>query len=1100
MSSYLPSRSVDREKAESELSLNIKKATNPDETAPKQKHVRSAIVYTWEYHASQSVWNGLKVQPILADEVQTFKALITVHKIIRGGHPVTIKDALRETTWLEACARSVMGEGQRGYGILIRAYVEFLMKKLNYHRLHPEFTGNFDYEEYISLKNIDDPNEGYETISDLMNLQDQIDQFQKLIFNHFRSSSNNECRIAALVPLVEESHAIYKFITSMLRAMHRRTDSSDALTPLRTRYNAQHYALLKFYYECSNLRYLTSLISVPKLPQDPPSLIDTSTGTPTLPKRAPPAPAPAPVIKPRTPTPPPVQPSPEPVIDFWSESQAQQQREYEEQQRQLQQQREFELQQQQMLQLQQQREFEEQQRLQMERERQQHEELLRRQMQQQAEGKVQELEREVLGLRGQFERDQMLLEQYDRRVKALQNEMNQLNFNSQQRDASKDELIKSLQDQITMWKNKYEALAKLYSQLRQEHLDLLNKFKQLQLKANSAQEAVEKLDRMQADMRAKNMELADMIRERDRAKNELERFRGLQRIYPSATLQSHEQTHLDELNRLKRELSDSNARVEDLGKSKGAETAALLAKFNREKSDLEDSIREDDADDAWFDDAHTGALAIVEPAKASRRTSCSVGSEEGRGRPHSDDEEIEIMQAGMDECLKQLADLQQNMGDKENGLAERLDRLTLDHSSQLNQILDSILTTCIQKINDGIYNVLDAPGQGGNQNATPEYTLSMIEKASTASTEFLSAFARFMDGSGLGDHSISITRALSLAQAIEDVITNAKGITRLAAEDETVEELIRVTRQSAQSAITYFSNVMSTHLDILPRAQRPEVVIQGNMRVQDSLLKVSRVAESLVITEAAHVVTLPDAELGDIVEKEMLNAARVIEDASARILALINKPRNPELSATDMQVHTAILEYVMGITNAIANLIKAATASQQEIVSQGRGSSTKEAFYKKNNRWTEGLISAAKAVAIATNLLVEAADGVISGTSTLEHLIVASNEVSAATAQLVAASRVKASFMSKTQEKLELAAKAVTDAANLLVKAVKALAAKQLEEKNKSKIDYNALSAREYKVKEMEQQVMILKLDKELTDARRVLAEMRKASYHQESQ
>ncbi|RUP50678.1 hypothetical protein BC936DRAFT_138126 [Jimgerdemannia flammicorona] len=849
--------------------------------------------------------------------------------------------------------------------------------------------------------------------------------------------------------------------------------------------------------------------------QDPPSLIDTSTGTPTLPKRAPPAPAPAPVIKPRTPTPPPVQPSPEPVIDFWSESQAQQQREYEEQQRQLQQQREFELQQQQMLQLQQQREFEEQQRLQMERERQQHEELLRRQMQQQAEGKVQELEREVLGLRGQFERDQMLLEQYDRRVKALQNEMNQLNFNSQQRDASKDELIKSLQasylphtsaDQITMWKNKYEALAKLYSQLRQEHLDLLNKFKQLQLKANSAQEAVEKLDRMQADMRAKNMELADMIRERDRAKNELERFRGvkrriqkLQRIYPSATLQSHEQTHLDELNRLKRELSDSNARVEDLGKSKGAETAALLAKFNREKSDLEDSIREDDADDAWFDDAHTGALAIVEPAKASRRTSYSVGSEEGRGRPHSDDEEIEIMQAGMDECLKQLADLQQ-VGIYGIAIVE-IRRIWATKRTGLQRgLTDSILTTCIQKINDGIYNVLDAPGQGGNQNATPEYTLSMIEKASTASTEFLSAFARFMDGSGLGDHSISITRALSLAQAIEDVITNAKGITRLAAEDETVEELIRVTRQSAQSAITYFSNVMSTHLDILPRAQRPEVVIQGNMRVQDSLLKVSRVAESLVITEAAHVVTLPDAELGDIVEKEMLNAARVIEDASARILALINKPRNPELSATDMQVHTAILEYVMGITNAIANLIKAATASQQEIVSQGRGSSTKEAFYKKNNRWTEGLISAAKAVAIATNLLVEAADGVISGTSTLEHLIVASNEVSAATAQLVAASRVKASFMSKTQEKLELAAKAVTDAANLLVKAVKALAAKQLEEKNKSKIDYNALSAREYKVKEMEQQVMILKLDKELTDARRVLAEMRKASYHQESQ
>ncbi|CAJ0754592.1 10204_t:CDS:2, partial [Entrophospora sp. SA101] len=118
------------------------------------------------------------------------------------------------------------------------------------------------WQEYIAVSDKE-----YETINDLMNLQDQIDQFQKLIFVQFRPSSNNECRIAALVPLVEESYGIYKFLTSMLKAMHQHTDAVDALTPLRTRYNAQHYALLKFYYECSNLKYLTSLISVPKLQQ-----------------------------------------------------------------------------------------------------------------------------------------------------------------------------------------------------------------------------------------------------------------------------------------------------------------------------------------------------------------------------------------------------------------------------------------------------------------------------------------------------------------------------------------------------------------------------------------------------------------------------------------------------------------------------------------------------------------------------------------------------------------------------------------------------------------------------------------------------------------
>jgi hypothetical protein len=46
------------------------------------------IVYTWDYHTSISFWTGLRVQPILSDEVQTFKALITAHKVIQEGHPI----------------------------------------------------------------------------------------------------------------------------------------------------------------------------------------------------------------------------------------------------------------------------------------------------------------------------------------------------------------------------------------------------------------------------------------------------------------------------------------------------------------------------------------------------------------------------------------------------------------------------------------------------------------------------------------------------------------------------------------------------------------------------------------------------------------------------------------------------------------------------------------------------------------------------------------------------------------------------------------------------------------------------------------------------
>ena len=53
-------------------------------------------------------------QPILADEVQTFKALQTIHKVLQEGHPIAVREAQANTGWLESLARGVSGEGMRG--------------------------------------------------------------------------------------------------------------------------------------------------------------------------------------------------------------------------------------------------------------------------------------------------------------------------------------------------------------------------------------------------------------------------------------------------------------------------------------------------------------------------------------------------------------------------------------------------------------------------------------------------------------------------------------------------------------------------------------------------------------------------------------------------------------------------------------------------------------------------------------------------------------------------------------------------------------------------------------------------------------------------
>ena len=204
------------------------------------------------------------------------------------------------------------------------------------------------------------------------------------------------------------------------------------------------------------------------------------------------------------------------------------------------------------------------------------EQLAREQYQAQTSGRMAELERENLNARAQYERDQLMLGEYDRRVKELENQLNQLNNTFTQQNASKDDQIRALQEQVNTWRSKYEALAKLYSQLRTEHLDLLQKFKGVQLKAASAQEAIDKREKLEREIKTKNLELADMIRERDRALHEKDRLVGGNR---------------EEVEKLKRELLMALDRAENTERSKGSELSSMLARYNREMADLEEALR-----------------------------------------------------------------------------------------------------------------------------------------------------------------------------------------------------------------------------------------------------------------------------------------------------------------------------------------------------------------------------------------------------------------------------------------------------------------------------------------------------------------------------
>ena len=1026
MALYQSSRNVDLSKSETELTTNIRKATSIDETAPKRKHVRACIVYTWDHKSSGSFWNGMKVQPIQASEIQTFKALITVHKVLQEGHPIALKEAQAHAGWLESLSQGMLGTGDAagGYTPLITEYIFYLISKITFHRNHPEFNGTFEYEEYISLKSINDPNEGYETISDLMTLQDQIDSFQKLIFAHFRSGANNECRISALVPMVQESYGIYKFATSMLRAMHSSLGDDEALSPLRGRYDAQHYRLVRFYYECSNLRYLTSLITVPKLPQDPPNLLGDDETAPALPARPRNE-----VAKPRDTPPPKAITEPEPINEFWQNGQARQQEEYEAEQRRLQQQWEDAQRQQQAQQMQAQRDFEEQQRLQAEQQRLQMEQLQRQQYADQTQGRMAELEQENMNARN-------MLGQYDQRMKELEGELAQLNGSFQQQIQSKDDLIRASQEQVNTWRTKYEALAKLYSQLRKEHLELLQKFKGVQLKAASAQEAIDRREKLERELKTKNLELADMIRERDRALHDKDRTSG---------------GHKDEVEKLKRELRMALDRADNTDRAKGSELSAMLGRHNREIADLEEALRN-----------KTRSLDDVQ-------SKLGEGSSDLERQLRDKEEELEIYKSGMDQTLLELNELRNGNGVADSAMDEQIDVMLLDNIRKINDIIDSVLQSGVQRVDDALYE-LDSSMQAGNQSASGPYVLSQIEKAQSSAMEFSTAFNNFIADGPNSTHAEVIRTVHTFSNAIADVLSNTKGLTRFASDDKKSDQLVSAARRSASSTVDFFRGIMSYRLEDLEDLHKTDVVINKNNDVQIALNNLSKIADAFAPSTK---VTNKSGDLGELVDREMTAAAQAIEAATERLAKLMKKPRD-QYSTYELKIHDAILESAIAVTNAIAQLIKAATASQKEIVDQGRGSGgmSKTQFYKKNNRWTEGLISAAKAVARSTNTLIETADGVISGRNSPEQLIVASNDVAASTAQLVAASRVKASFMSKTQERLEECSKAVTGACRGLVRQVQKII--EGRDGGDEGVDYGSLSGHEFKVRQMEQQVRFL--------------------------
>jgi len=145
-----------------------------------------------------------------------------------------------------------------------------------------------------------------------------------------------------------------------------------------------------------------------------------------------------------------------------------------------------------------------------------------------------------------------------------------------------------------------------------------------------------------------------------------------------------------------------------------------------------------------------------------------------------------------------------------------------------------------------------------------------------------------------------------------------------------------------------------------------------------------------------------------------------------------------------------------------------------------------------DGQWSEGLISAARLVAAATHSLVEAAQHLVQGVGTEETLISAAKQVASCTAQLLIACKVKSDPNSESGRRLQSAGNAVIKSTDNLVRA--AQKAIDMEEETILKINTSMVDGM---AQEINARSDVLKMERQLEDARNKLIAIRQAKYKQ---
>ncbi|KAM6156087.1 huntingtin-interacting protein 1-related protein [Rhynchocyon petersi] len=498
----------------------------------------------------------------------------------------------------------------------------------------------------------------------------------------------------------------------------------------------------------------------------------------------------------------------------------------------------------------------------------------------------------------------------------------------------------------------------------------------------------------------------------------------------------------DQLEKLMRELeakAGELVRVQEAlshTEQSGSELSTQLATLSAEKDTLSSAVRQREAD-------------LLAAQDLVREKEAALTQEQQRGSRERDE-----LQGQLVEKESQEQKLQQRLLDEQfavlRGAAAEAETILRDAVGKLDDPLHLRCTS------------------------SPDYLVSRAQAALDSVSMLESGHAQYV--ASMSDASALVAALTRFSHLAADTIVNGSATSHLAPTDP-ADRLMDMCRECGAQGLELVGQLQDRQ--VVPQA-RP-----GLMRT--ALQAILQLGQELKPKS----LDVRQEELGAMVDKEMAATSAAIEDAVQRIEDMMNQARQAS-SGVKLEVNERILKSCTDLMKAIRLLVTTSTKLQKEIVESGRGAATQQEFYAKNSWWTEGLISASKAVGWGATQLVESADRVVLHMGKYEELIVCSHEIAASTAQLVAASKVKADKHSRHLSQLQECSRSVNEMAANVVASTKS-GQEQIEDRDT--MDFSGLSLIKLKKQEMESQVRVLELEKTLEAERMRLGELRKQHY-----